>query len=50
MNLFDVFGRECARCGSTELVFIHYKHGPPSKDPLENFEVLCQKCHKKEKP
>lgn len=49
-EVFQRFGRECCKCKSIYNLNVHHKTYSPGKMPweypLENFEVLCEKCHK----
>lgn len=52
-EVFDHYGRICMTpgCGSTTYLEVHHKsyasNKMPWEYPMENFKVLCEKCHKK---
>jgi DNA-directed RNA polymerase subunit N (RpoN/RPB10) len=49
-EVFQRYGRECSQCSSQSDLAVHHKtyaEGKlPWEYPLENFLVLCEKCHK----
>jgi len=49
-EILKFYGKKCTRCNSTDDLAIHHKtyanNKMPWEYPLENFEVLCEKCHK----
>jgi len=50
-EVFRRFGKKCAKCGSQKLLLsVHHKTYNagklPWEYPIENFEVLCERCHK----
>lgn len=50
-KVFDKYGEVCAMCGATSMLQVHHmnyiKDRLAWEYPLEDFMVLCEKCHKK---
>lgn len=50
-QVFDKYGEVCAMCGATSSLQVHHmeyiKGRLAWEYPLENFMVLCEKCHKR---
>ena len=51
VEVFDHYGRACSKCGSSKHLTVHHKTYTkgkmPWEYPIENFEVLCERCHSK---
>jgi len=49
-DVFRFYGKKCSKCGSTKFPHVHHKtyaRGKmPWEYPIENFIVLCERCHK----
>jgi uncharacterized OB-fold protein len=49
-DVFRLYGKKCSKCGSTKFPHVHHKtytRGKmPWEYPIENFIVLCERCHK----
>ena len=49
-EVFDVRGRECEDCGATKYLEVHHTYyvldgRDPWDYPVNDFRVLCRKCH-----
>lgn len=49
-DVFRFYGKKCSKCGSKKFPHVHHKtyaRGKmPWEYPIENFIVLCERCHK----
>ncbi len=49
IQLFILRGKKCERCPQTKYLHVHHKHYQNIfNEQMEDLEVLCRECHKKE--